>query len=54
MAEVVSLTLRPRFIPPKEDFWYSFLLEAEQTPGPQCGRKGHLNTPKTILCTATG
>ena len=21
-------------LPPREDFWYSFLLEAESTPGP--------------------
>jgi hypothetical protein len=21
----------------EEDFWYSFMLEAESTPGPQCG-----------------
>jgi hypothetical protein len=27
-GETVSLTLRPLFIP-QEDFWYSFLLEAE-------------------------
>jgi hypothetical protein len=31
--EVVGLTRRPSFIP-QEDFWYSFLLEAESTPGP--------------------
>jgi hypothetical protein len=24
---------------PKEDPWYSFLLEAELTPRPECGRK---------------
>jgi hypothetical protein len=24
---------------PQEDFWYLFLLEAESTPGPQCGWK---------------
>jgi hypothetical protein len=24
---------------PQDDFWYSFLLEAESTPGPQCGWK---------------
>jgi hypothetical protein len=23
--------------------WYSFLLEAESTPGPECGRKGYIN-----------
>jgi hypothetical protein len=31
-AEVVSLTRRPPFSP-QEDSWYSFLLEAESTPG---------------------
>jgi hypothetical protein len=30
-GEVVSLTRRPPFTP-QEDFWYSFLLEAESTP----------------------
>jgi hypothetical protein len=36
-SEVVSLTRRPLFTP-KENYlinsWYSFLLEAESTPGP--------------------
>jgi hypothetical protein len=32
-GEVVSLTRHPHFIP-QEDSWYSFLLEAESTPGP--------------------
>jgi hypothetical protein len=32
-GEVVSLTRRPPFVP-QEDTWYSFLLEAESTPGP--------------------
>jgi hypothetical protein len=31
-GEVVSLTRRPPFTL-LEDFWYSFLLEAELTPG---------------------
>jgi hypothetical protein len=30
--EVISLTLHPPFTP-KEDSWYSLLLEAELTPG---------------------
>jgi hypothetical protein len=30
---VVSLTCRPPFYT-QEDFWYSFLLETESTPGP--------------------
>jgi hypothetical protein len=32
-GNVVSLTRRPRFTP-QESSWYSFLLEAESTPGP--------------------
>jgi hypothetical protein len=32
-GKVVSLTRHPPFIP-QEDSWYSFLLEAESTPGP--------------------
>jgi hypothetical protein len=32
-SEVVGLTRRPLFIP-QNDPWYSFLLEAESTPGP--------------------
>jgi hypothetical protein len=32
-GEVVSLTRRPHLYP-QEDSWYSFLLEAESTPGP--------------------
>jgi len=32
-SKVVSLTHRPLFTPRKEP-WYSFLLEAESTPGP--------------------
>jgi hypothetical protein len=35
-GEVRSLTRRPPFTP-QEDFWYSFLLEAESAQGPQCG-----------------
>jgi hypothetical protein len=31
-GEVVSLTRRPPFTP-QEDFWYSFLLDAESTSG---------------------
>jgi hypothetical protein len=33
-GEVVSLTRRPTALYPQEDSWYSFLLEAESTPGP--------------------
>jgi hypothetical protein len=32
-GKVVSLTRQPPFTP-QEDSWYSFLLEAELTPGP--------------------
>jgi hypothetical protein len=32
-GEVVNLTQRPRFAL-QEDYWYSFLLEVESTPGP--------------------
>jgi hypothetical protein len=35
-----SLDSRLRCQPyPQEDSWYSFLLEAESTPGPYCGCK---------------
>jgi hypothetical protein len=32
-GEVVSLTRRLAALYPQEDSWYSFLLEAEYTPG---------------------
>jgi hypothetical protein len=38
-GEVVSLTRRQAALYPQGDSWYSFLLEAESTPGPQCGWK---------------
>jgi hypothetical protein len=28
---------------PQEISWYSFLLKAEPTPGPQCGRKDYVH-----------
>jgi hypothetical protein len=37
-GKTVSLTRRQPFTP-QEDSWYSFLLEAESTPGPQCSGK---------------
>jgi hypothetical protein len=37
-GEAASLTHRSPFTP-QEDSWYSFLLEAELTPGPYCGWK---------------
>jgi hypothetical protein len=33
-GEVVSLTRRPAALYSQEGSWYSFLLEAESTPGP--------------------
>jgi hypothetical protein len=41
-SKIVSLTRRPLFTP-QEDSWYSFLLEAESTPGPVCGWKYYVN-----------
>jgi len=38
VGKVVSLMHRPLFTPRKYS-WYSFLLEAESTAGPQCHRK---------------
>jgi hypothetical protein len=32
----------PTYRPPEHP-WYSFLLENESTPGPQCGRKNYVN-----------
>jgi hypothetical protein len=29
--------------PPRRYSWYLFLLAAELTPGPQCGRKDYVN-----------
>jgi hypothetical protein len=28
-----------RTLLPRNTFWYSFLVEDESTPGPQCGQK---------------
>jgi hypothetical protein len=39
----VSLTRRPSAHYSLEDSWYSFLLEAESTLGPQCGWKDYVN-----------
>ena len=41
-GKVVSSTHRPP-LPPMKYCWYSFLLEAESTPGPQCGRKDYVH-----------
>ena len=40
--QVVSLTHRPP-LPPRKCSWYSFLLEAESTPRPQCDRKDFMS-----------
>jgi hypothetical protein len=38
--KVVRLSaLRTGRFTPRNNSWYSFLLEAESTPGPQCDRK---------------
>jgi hypothetical protein len=41
-GKVVSLMHRPPLLPIKYS-WCSFLLEAESTPGPQCGQKDYVN-----------
>jgi hypothetical protein len=41
-GKVVSPAHRPPLLPRKYS-WYSFLLEAESTPGPQCDRKDYVN-----------
>jgi len=41
-GKIVSFTHRPHLTPRKFS-WYSFLLEAESTPGPQCDRKDYVN-----------
>jgi hypothetical protein len=38
-GKVVSPTRPVALYPPQEDSWYSFLLEAESTPGPLCDWK---------------
>jgi hypothetical protein len=47
-GKVVSPKHRPP-LPPRKDSWYSFLLEAESTPGPQCNRNDYVKEliPKT-------
>jgi hypothetical protein len=41
-GKVVSPTHRLP-LPPRKYSWCSFLLQAESTPGPQCGRKDYVN-----------
>jgi hypothetical protein len=38
-GQVVSLTHQQAALYPQDDTWYSFLSEAESTPGPQCSWK---------------
>ena len=40
-GKVVSLTHRPP-LPPRKYSWYSFMLEAEWTPGTQRDRKDYV------------
>ena len=40
-SKVVSLTHRPP-LPSRKYTWYSFLLEAESTPGPKCDQKDYV------------
>jgi len=32
-----------RLYPPGKYSWYSFMIEAESTPGPQCDQKDYVN-----------
>jgi hypothetical protein len=36
----VTLARQPRSLYPQQDSWYSFLIETESNPGPQCSGKG--------------
>jgi len=40
ITALTSVRLYPKEI---QEFWYSFLLEAESTPGPQCDRKDFMS-----------
>jgi hypothetical protein len=41
--KVVRLSYALAAFTPRKYFWYSFLLEAELTPGPQCSWKDYIN-----------
>jgi len=41
-GKVVTLMHRPP-LPPRECSWYSLILEAESTPGPQCDQKDFMS-----------
>jgi hypothetical protein len=47
-GEVVSPTNWPSYTP-QEDFWYSFLLEGEKTPGPH--RKSNQRSSGLLILT---
>jgi len=49
-GKVVSLTHRPP-LPARKYCWYSFLLEAESTPGPQCDRKEFMSIKNSSFMT---
>jgi hypothetical protein len=48
----VSRTHRP-LLPPREYPLFSFLLEAESTPGPQYGPRDYVNENKSEMITVT-
>jgi len=57
-GKVISPTHRSPLPPPLRKYaWHSRLLEAESTPGPQCGRKDYnnekLQRPKKLIVTIT-
>ena len=43
MKVVRLLAIRTGRLYPRKYSWYLFLLEAESTTGPQCGRKDYVN-----------
>ena len=47
-GKVVSITHRPLFTPRKYS-WYSFLLEAESTPGPHCDQKDFISMKNSLI-----
>jgi hypothetical protein len=50
-GKIINPTHRPP-LPPRKYSWYSFLLEAESTPGPYCGRNWACRTWKvrSLIC----
>jgi hypothetical protein len=53
MAVRLSGLRAGRPLPHQEDFWYSFLLEAESTPGPECRWKDEVNWKIRLIGTRT-